>query len=422
MRFAAGLYPAAWRARYGEEFEALLEDVGPVWRDVWNVLGGALKMQIVTWSFWKLVPALGMAGAIAAGVAAFTMRTEYLSSGVMRVTPMVVTEAPGEGADLAMAQRVENLRLETLSRTSLAKIIAEENLYPAVIENATIEDAVARMQRDVMIAPFAVAGGRSTAFRLAFRYPDPSQAQRVTRKLMSQIVDANVTTARESPTPTTVEVLDFASQASPIWPNRPVMIGVGLAAGLLLGLIAVGVRRRPMMAAWAAGGALLAMAASVALSFALPIRYQSSAALRTSGREMRPIVDSAMRRDTLAAVIQRNGLYRGEPIDRAIQRMQRDTVIQPYGARSALTAFVVRFTYGDRNQAQRVVMDLVVVIMEENRRLQGDSAGLVEVLDPPSLPATPLSPNRWSFAVLGLVAGVLLGPLALRFRRRTATA
>jgi uncharacterized protein involved in exopolysaccharide biosynthesis len=321
-----------------------------------------------------------------------------------------------------MAQRVENLRLETLSRTSLAKIIAEENLYPAVIENATIEDAVARMQRDVMIAPFAVAGGRSTAFRLAFRYPDPSQAQRVTRKLMSQIVDANVTTARESPTPTTVEVLDFASQASPIWPNRPVMIGVGLAAGLLLGLIAVGVRRRPMMAAWAAGGALLAMAASVALSFALPIRYQSSAALRTSGREMRPIVDSAMRRDTLAAVIQRNGLYRGEPIDRAIQRMQRDTVIQPYGARSALTAFVVRFTYGDRNQAQRVVMDLVVVIMEENRRLQGDSAGLVEVLDPPSLPATPLSPNRWSFAVLGLVAGVLLGPLALRFRRRTATA
>jgi uncharacterized protein involved in exopolysaccharide biosynthesis len=101
--------------------------------------------------------------------------------------------------------------------------------------------------------------------------------------------------------------------------------------------------------------------------------------------------------------------------------MQRDIAIQRYGS-SAFPAYIVRFTYGDRNQAQRVVADLVVVIMQENGKRQAAGADLVEVLDPPSLPGMPISPNRRSFAVLGLVAGLLLGPLVLHFRRRTATA
>jgi capsular polysaccharide biosynthesis protein len=474
MRLAAGLYPAAWRTRYGEEFEALLEDIGPRWRDVWNVLGGALKMQMVTWSFWKLVPALGVAGALAAGVAAFTMRPEYESSGVMRVTRLA--ERPGESADFAMARLVDGLRTKALSRTSVSKIVAEDDLYQ-VQRGTTMEDAVAQMQRDITIRPMQAFGGRAATFRLAFRYPDRDKALGATHKLMAQIVDANLVAAIESrTTPATVEVIEIASPASPISPNRPVIIGVGLAAGLLLGClfavrhwwqvvasavigaflavglsmaslsrpagsrsvliaiavlgfvvglllgcIAVGLKRRPVLVAWAAGGALLAMAVSVALSFALPVEYQSSAVLRASGHEVPPGVYQAVSRDTLASIIQRHGLYRGEPIDRAIERMQRDIAIQQYGF-SAFPAYIVRFTYGDRNRAQRVVTDLVMVIMQENRKRQGAGADLVEVLDPPSLPGMPISPNRRSFAVLGLVAGLLLGPLVLHFRRRTATA
>ena len=45
IRWATKLYPPAWRDRYGVEFDALLNEVGPSWRDLFNVLGGALSVR-----------------------------------------------------------------------------------------------------------------------------------------------------------------------------------------------------------------------------------------------------------------------------------------------------------------------------------------------------------------------------------------
>src|SRR5271170_6225461 len=41
-RFFAALYPRQWRARYGQEFDALLDDVNLTWRDVFGVALAAL--------------------------------------------------------------------------------------------------------------------------------------------------------------------------------------------------------------------------------------------------------------------------------------------------------------------------------------------------------------------------------------------
>ena len=484
IRFASRLYPAAWRARYGVEFEALLEDIGPGWRDLWNVLAGALKMQMTTSSFWKVVPALAAAGALVAGITSFTMRPAYESAGVIRVK--AAAETPNAGLDLAMAQHLDRLRTYVLSRTTLAHIITEEGLYPNEAQAETLEGAVARMQRDVRIEPVGVPGERAPALSLAFRYQDPSTAQRVTRKLMAEMVHDSELAARDSSTPATLEVLDAARTRS-IGPNRPVIIAVGLAAGLLLGclyavrrwwrvllssamvgallavlldmassgyrpvsypggvlprlavlgflvglllgLAAVLVRQGIRVAAFAAGGALLGMAASLALSFALPVRYQSQAVLRVRGADVPSgVVRMATSRDALAGVIQRNGLYPGEPIGQAMERIRRDlVVVQPLQR----TFVIVRFTCGDPNQARWVVTGVITAIMRENRREQDAATGpdspledarLVSVLDPPSLPTTPFSPNRGFVALLGLVAGFLLGPLAFWFRRRTAAA
>jgi len=46
VRWAARLYPAAWRARYGVEMEALLEDAGSGGGDLWDIVRGALNMQM----------------------------------------------------------------------------------------------------------------------------------------------------------------------------------------------------------------------------------------------------------------------------------------------------------------------------------------------------------------------------------------
>lgn len=49
-RHLARLYPRPWRVRYGREFEALLEDANLTWRDLGDVIAGALRMRLKTWN------------------------------------------------------------------------------------------------------------------------------------------------------------------------------------------------------------------------------------------------------------------------------------------------------------------------------------------------------------------------------------
>jgi len=49
IRFAAKLYPKAWLDRYGDEFEALLDDVGVSTRIAFDVVKGAILMQVQRW-------------------------------------------------------------------------------------------------------------------------------------------------------------------------------------------------------------------------------------------------------------------------------------------------------------------------------------------------------------------------------------
>jgi hypothetical protein len=48
-RHLAQLYPRHWRARYGREFDALLEDLDVGWRDAVGVAASALEMRMKEW-------------------------------------------------------------------------------------------------------------------------------------------------------------------------------------------------------------------------------------------------------------------------------------------------------------------------------------------------------------------------------------
>lgn len=69
IKLAAKLYPGPWRERYGMEFDALLDQAPCAWRAFWNVLWGAVRMNLseklapgqypltalaITFSFWLL--------------------------------------------------------------------------------------------------------------------------------------------------------------------------------------------------------------------------------------------------------------------------------------------------------------------------------------------------------------------------------
>ena len=66
IHFLARLYPARWRKRYGDEFDALLEDSRLDWRAAIDVLANALKTQIMSISFWKIAASLSLLGATGA--------------------------------------------------------------------------------------------------------------------------------------------------------------------------------------------------------------------------------------------------------------------------------------------------------------------------------------------------------------------
>ena len=85
-RWAARLYPAAWRARYGDELEILMEDAGPCWTDVVDLLWGAMNMQMRSVGFWKIAAAFTVAGALVSAAWSLAVPDRYVSSAVLRVT------------------------------------------------------------------------------------------------------------------------------------------------------------------------------------------------------------------------------------------------------------------------------------------------------------------------------------------------
>jgi uncharacterized protein involved in exopolysaccharide biosynthesis len=229
IRLAMRLYPAAWRKRYAREFEALLEDVRPGGRELWDVVAGGVKMQMMSWSWRKTAAAFALAGAAVAAVIALRTPNAYVSTAVVRIA-----SSPQARRGLVLVQQ------EVLSRTSLAVIIQRYGLYPEERRSLPLEDIVQSMRNRYIRIAALDGGSGETAFSLSFQYPDPAMARQVTRDLTGRFLETNLT-ARN---PMRLEVLDSASlPQAPSSPNRLAIIGVGLAAGLSLGLAFLGIRR-----------------------------------------------------------------------------------------------------------------------------------------------------------------------------------
>ena len=79
IRLAARLYPASWRQRYGDEFTALLEDVGADWRTSVNVMRVAIELHLQIWTVGKILTFTGAVGALVALGVSFAMPTRYSS-------------------------------------------------------------------------------------------------------------------------------------------------------------------------------------------------------------------------------------------------------------------------------------------------------------------------------------------------------
>jgi len=213
LRLAARLYPPWWRQRYASEFEALLEDVNPGWRQLFDVMTGALTMQLRTLGTIPVVCTL--AGALVGGVVAMQMPEIYASSATIRMNARDITNA-----ESATAKELQ-----------------------ASLEKALGGSSKARAATSVTL----VSGDSAqTTVRLTYTDRDPVQAQRVAETLTAAVATESGERA------TSTEILDSpALPAAPIAPDYPMTIASGGAAGLVAGgvvVLLVRSRRRPASA------------------------------------------------------------------------------------------------------------------------------------------------------------------------------
>ena len=212
FRLAAWLYPSWWRERYASEFEALLEDVKPGWRELFNVIHGALAMQIKTLPTIPVVCAL--AGALVGGIVAARTPEVYASSATIRL----------KARDVANAESATSQEL----RASLEKALGTSG-----------------GTRDATSVTLLGSDSVQTTVRLTYLDRNPAEAQRVAERLTAAVVTENSVRAAST------EVLDSPGlPKSPIEPDYRTTVAFGGSVGLVAGgvVLLLRSRRRPASA------------------------------------------------------------------------------------------------------------------------------------------------------------------------------
>jgi uncharacterized protein involved in exopolysaccharide biosynthesis len=420
-------------------------------------LGAALAASIAAYALrdraaWKPAPyvksalAAAVCGAILAGFASFAAPEHYVSSAVVRTYQRDSQGLLSANTTDAVAFRLHRIRVEMLSRDSLAALIRRPSLdlYRAERQRRPLEEIIQDMRRDIR---FQATNPVSGAHTISFEYTDPLKAQAVVREIVANLIETNrmhdrsanrISSAQGS---IFVEVIDNASAPdAAVSPDRLRFAEIGFAAGLPLGLVIAFLRRRPpgqgvaMLRFAAATGAAGAVVGAL-ISFAIPSRYVSTATLRVSAADGRDTPDrgaleqigqrmiEVLSRRSLAELIQRPDLdlYRSERASRPLEEIvagmrNRDLRIEPLDvgpASGRTTAFSIAFEYPDPEKARAVVQSLISKFVEGR-----DSPRYLEVIDEPSLPQTPSFPARMLAAGSGLLIGIILGPIAQVLRRR----
>lgn len=394
IALAARLYPAAWRKRYGNEFQALIEDVNPGWRELLDVIGGATKMQLTSSAtYLKLGAAFALAGLVVATVASFVIPKEYTSIAVMRFG------VKSGGNRLTVTDSIAKAETQILSRTSLSKLIQDPklDLYAKERESEPLEDIIENMRTRaiqlVIIQPMSPSDAPSVAFSISYRYTDRTKARNVVNRLISGMTEA-LGKAEIPGEGKNFEILDQASLPRfATSPKRTVMLTTGVLGGLCLGLVCAVFIKHPQRSMVFTYMGLIGCLVGGAGSLLIPNRYISKAVIRVvpfdHGFEQRL-----------------NGL--GRP-------GLRIQVIHMTGAPGA-AAVELSFEDTDPEKAKAMVLSavnaLTAVSVEEH--MQGN----IVVLDNANLPQSPMYPNRYVISLLGFGAGLAIATVMLLIQRR----
>jgi succinoglycan biosynthesis transport protein ExoP len=162
------------------------------------------RAMVVRRKWWILGPLFF--GWLLVFASAWVLPAKYSSESVVLIEPPKVPKdlvAPNVQVDLA--DRVESMSTQILSRTRLLTLIQKFNLYPGNADSP--DDQVEKMREDVKFdlvqSPAANGNQELIAFKMAYKAPDPGIAQKVNASLTSFFVDENVRASQEQSEATT---------------------------------------------------------------------------------------------------------------------------------------------------------------------------------------------------------------------------
>ena len=195
IRFAASLYPTWWRARYGPEFAALLEDVNAQGAGTFvNIVKGALLMQFNRLDLARSASASLLVGVFVAGAVLFATPRHFASSVSIEVHATDGAAWPETFAPEVLGFNDRNL----------AQVIEKLGLYPGERGTRSAAEVVNRFRRDISVTRSAPAAGQdgpeaqasagAPVFRdrglltLSFTYPDGPIAEKVVNALGQLVV------------------------------------------------------------------------------------------------------------------------------------------------------------------------------------------------------------------------------------------
>ena len=234
VKWVIRAYPSKWRSRYGQEFEALVDDYDLSWCDALDVVRGAVLMQSVRWQV--VLAASALAGVFVGLGVSFVMPQVYESTALIEVI-----SPRGEARPTTAPGAFQT----AMSRNNLADVIKVQGLYAKDILNEPLEEVIDTMRRNIRIRRLPSGDAFGDAFEVSFAYEDRLKAQAANAMLVSKIMEAAALGGSSMIwTGSTLEVRN-----APTVPqrsvNRFVVTGTlaGLAVGLLFGSIIIRVRR-----------------------------------------------------------------------------------------------------------------------------------------------------------------------------------
>jgi hypothetical protein len=451
IEFAAQLYPASWRDRYGIEFRALLDDLNPGWRELFDVLYGALKMRLTNApSYLKFAAAFALLG-VAAGIITLPLAPrQYVAKAALRITPTEFSEAGVPKFDPVPFTLVEQ---EALSRSSLSHIIQSLDLYPSQRKRYPLLDVINSMRQQDIQFSIAPTGNTAATVHIAFTYPDRNKAQLLVSAMVAQI-SQNFARHREVnshmrgavPIHQNLEVIDAPHLLKTTQGPSPLVYSfTGLVCGLLLGLLVsafVHDTRTTIVFVCLGGGCCLI---GFAISLLLPKRYVSTASVRivyfdrtagtAEGRDwLVKNMNEVLSRESLSEIIQRPelNLYQTEraklPLEKVLDRIRDGDIsfhIKEDGRGVPSTTLEISFTYRDRAKTQSMLNAVIQRFIGESRNSiqltdrPGSElkSGVVEYLDNADYPVSSADYNHTLGSLIGLAFGV--GAAVLLFRRNS---